>query len=61
LKFKESLVAKKTERAQHRVGVYLQYRGKVSCWGQSFSGLRLTVSDRSSNLGGDLVVQCHRL
>jgi hypothetical protein len=56
-KFEQPLVLKQPQRAQDGVGVDPQDGRKVSCRRKSLTGLRLSVRDRTPNLGGDLLIE----
>ena len=60
-KLEQSLVLEQPQRAQHGVGVDSENGCEVSRWWESFTGLRLAICDRTSNLGGDLEVEVGRI
>ena len=57
----QSFVAQDSQCAQDRVVVHVQHRREITSRRQPFSGFGLACADRPPNLGGDLVVERHRL
>lgn len=56
----QSLVAEDMQCTDHGVLVHAEYRRQVYCRGETFALSSLAVSDRPTNLGGHLIVQCDR-
>lgn len=57
----EAFVAQQSECAQDRVGVHAEHGGEVASLRDAFAGLGFAVADRAADLGGDLLVQQHRI
>ncbi|MDX6583035.1 MAG: hypothetical protein QOI10_2219 [Solirubrobacterales bacterium] len=56
-KLEQPLVAQRAKRPQNGVRVYTDHRGQILSRGKALSRPCFTVSDRASDLGGDLFVQ----
>ena len=56
-KLEQPFVLKQPQRAQHGVGVDSEDGCEVSCRWESFTGLCLSVCDRTPYLGGDLEIE----
>ena len=57
----ESLVSKDTQRPQHGIGVHAEHGGEILGLRDAVSGVSLTLSDGSPDLGGNLIVERHRI
>jgi hypothetical protein len=55
--FKQSFVAKVTQRTEHGVGVDSKHERKVASWWKPLARLDFVIGDCSADLAGDLLVQ----
>jgi hypothetical protein len=55
--FKQSFVAKITQRAKHGVGVESEHEGKVASWWKPLAGIDFAIGDCPADLAGDLLVE----
>ena len=55
--FKQSFVAKITQRTEHGVGVDSKHERQVAGWWKPLAGLGFAIGDCSADLAGDLLME----